>query len=626
MKSAILGLSIVLAGLSLAIRQKQSGALQEPEKVYEQHCATCHEGGNPRAVSRAAMKKMGSENIRFALTKGSMKAQGDSLIAQQVDDLIKFLASSPQSPAATVNYCDARSDVPASSRKETRWDGWGNGLEQHRFQSAAMSQISADQLGRLKPKWAFGFPDVSRMYGQPAVMHERLFVGSAARKVYSLDAATGCLYWQFAADYPVRTAISFGEDDKSWTIYFGDQHGFAYAVDASTGKLLWKTRVDDHPATIITGAPVLAEGKLFVPASSYEEALAANPQYECCKFRGSLTAIEAATGKVLWKSYTIAEPPQPTHKSPQGAQLWGPSGVAVWSAPTVDLEKHRVYVTTGVGYSQPVAGTSDAFLAFDMKDGKLLWTRQITAGDAYTLGCALPAGTRVNCLDPPGPDADFGSSPILVRLKGGRRVLVAGQKSGVVHAVDPDHEGKILWQTRIGHGGVLGGVQWGSAVEGDKVFVALSDVAIRPATENTVGAQKSITGGLLQLDPNAGGGLFALDLSTGKIVWHTPHPGCQNRPGCSPAQSAAVTATPGMIFSGGLDGHMRTYSSADGTILWDVNTEHDFQTVNGVAANGGSIDGPGPVVVGGMVYITSGYGYLGHTPGNVLIAYSVDGK
>ena len=168
-----------------------------------------------------------------------------------------------------------------------------------------------------------------------------------------------------------------------------------------------------------------------------------------------------------------------------------------------------------------------------------------------------------------------------MELSDGRRALVAGAKSGIVYAVDPDHQGKLLWQTRVGHGGTLGGVQWGSAADTKNVYVALSDVQRRAAPPGSPAGRDSVFGVPYELDPNAGGGLFALSLDTGKIVWHTPHPGC-HKPGCSPAQSAAVTAIPGVIFSGGVDGHLRAYSAKDGKIIWDMDTERDYQTVNGV--------------------------------------------
>src|SRR5262249_19058741 len=313
-------------------------------------------------------------------------------------------------------------------------------------------------------------------------------------------------------------------------------------------------------------------------------------------------------------------------KNKQGVQLWGPSGAAVWSSPTVDLARHRVYVTTGDSYSDPAATTSDSFLAFDSETGKLLWSRQMTAGDAFTVNCGQPPDRKTNCPDANGPDFDFGSSPILVELGGGRRALIAGQKSGVVHAIDPDRQGEVLWQRRVGRGGTLGGVQWGSAIDSRNIYVAVSDVVVMGAKPGTPGAQRSLMGGPMTLDPKAGGGLFALSLEKGEVIWQTPHPGCGDTPGCSPAQSAAVSAIAGVVFSGGLDGHLRAYSTETGKIIWDVDTKQEYTTVNGVKANGGSMDGPGAVIVDGILYVNSGYMFLGGAPGNVLLAFSVDGK
>ena len=317
------------------------------------------------------------------------------------------------------------------------------------------------------------------------------------------------------------------------------------------------------------------------------------------------------------------EEPKPTRKNRLGVPMTGPSGAAVWSSPTVDLDKGMVFVTTGDSYTDPAAATSDAFVAFDLKSGKLLWSRQITAGDAFTVDCDFPEAVRVNCPTPPGPDHDFGTSPILVTLASGRRVLIAGQKSGVVSAVDPDRQGAIVWQRKIGKGGRLGGIQWGIAADGQHVYAAVSDVEITAPPPGGEGGRPSIFGVPLLLNPKAGGGLYALDVATGEIAWHTPHPGCGATPGCSPAQSAATTVIPGVVFSGGLDGHLRAYDTKDGRMIWDTETARPFQTVNGGDAKGGSLDGSGPVVVNGTVYVNSGYLFTGHTPGNVLLAFTI---
>jgi len=342
--------------------------------------------------------------------------------------------------------------------------------------------------------------------------------------------------------------------------------------------------------------------------STRRTSLVVDPNAACCSFRGSVVALDAATGRTLWQSFTIAEPAKL-----QATGKLGPSGAPIWGTPAVDPVKNALYVTTGNNYSDPTSPMSDSFVAMDLATGRILWHRQMTAADAYTAACRLP--DKTNCAASNGPDFDFGASPILVSANG-RRLLVAGQKSGIVHALDPDRDGAVVWQTRVGKGGTMGGVQWGSATDGANVYVANSDIGRLMLTYSNA----------TDADPKQGGGMFALRLSDGERVWYTPPAGCGDRQRCSPAQSAAVSAIPGIAFSGSVDGHMRAYSSTDGKIVWDVNTIDIYESVNGVLGRGGSIDGPGPVIANGIVYVNSGYPTAGGVPGNVLLAFSVDGK
>ena len=534
-----------------------------------------------------------------------------------------FPSTEPQNPAG---QCPAVKANPARTTAAAVWNGWGVDLANTRFQPAAQAGLTADQIPHLRLKWAFGFKDATMAFSQPAIAGGRLFVGSESGVVYALDPASGCTHWTFQAKGAVRTGFAIGPGKESSTsvLYFGDQHGGVFALGAASGELLWKAQADPHPAAMITGTPQLWKGHLYVPVASYEENFSPNPHYECCTFRGSVVALDATTGKLLWQTYTVADAPQKTGISKSGTQLWGASGAAVWSAPTLDPAHRALYVATGNNYSAPLTKTSDSILAIDLDTGKIRWTQQMTPNDAYNSSCeTFLDATQSNCPPNHGSDFDFGSSPILVVAGNGRQILVASQKSGIVYGLDPAQAGKVIWQTRIGKGGSLGGIEWGSAADREKVYAALSDCNWK--TYDRVRNGQKISE--VDMDNESGGGLFALRLSDGQIVWQTSTPpACADREHCSPAQLAAVTALPGAILSGSLDGHLRAYASQTGKILWDFNTALDFHTVNGVPAHGGSINGPGAVVVGGMLYVNSGYSRFGEAGGNVFLAFSVDGK
>ena len=589
---------------------------QQPADLYKRHCAACHDASQAtRAPSRAALQSLSPEAILRALEPGGpMQEQGKALgaderrlLARNLSGGKEFGAEMPSAPKTA--FCKtAAGDLTLSGPS---WDGWGVNVENTRFQSAAAAKLTASDVPKLRLKWAFAFPNAFVAYAQPTVMGGRVFVGSAVRTVYSLDAETSCIYWALETSSAVRNAIVIEKPapDARPLAYFGDRRAYVYAVDAATGHLVWKTNVEDFPNAGITGAVKVSGGKVFIPISILEDGPAANPKYECCKSRSSVVALDAVSGKQIWKTYTIPDEPKRTGVNKKGVPTWGPSGASVWGSPTLDLQRKAVYVGTGDNHSLPATRTSDAILAFDMDTGKMLWSRQVTANDTFNVSCVFE--DHSNCPDPAGPDFDFGSSPILTTLANGKRALIAGQKSGMVTALDPDNQGEVLWQTRVGKGGVLGGVQWGSATDGKKVYVPVSDVQVEEHN------------GKITADPKVGGGLFALDPTTGKKIWHTPAPPCPTDRACSPAQSAAITAIPGVVFSGSVDGHLRAYSTEDGKILWDFDTVREYDGANGVKGKGGSMDGPGPVVVNGVVYVNSGYGSWGGIAGNVLLAFAV---
>ncbi|WP_339032172.1 PQQ-binding-like beta-propeller repeat protein [Bradyrhizobium symbiodeficiens] len=603
----------VLAALSIWC-SAPALAQQEGAALYATHCAQCHDGdAQSRVPGRGAMQAMSFDHVLAALTSGSMAAMAKDRSDAERRAIASFVTGKIATGGIATDAegrCAQQVGGFPQSLDGPRWNGWGVDTNNSRFQPADMAGLTAEQVPRLRLKWAYAFPGASLSFAPPTIVGGILFIGGTDRKVHALDARSGCTLWTLAIDAAVRAAISFAPlpGSDQFAIFFGDLRANAYAVNALTGALIWKTKVEEHAAARITGAPTLHAGVLYVPVSSIEEAAGSQASYECCTFRGSAVALDAATGKLVWQAYTIPEVPHPTGKNARGTQLFGPSGASIWSAPTIDAKQGAVYVATSNSYSNPPAATADAILAFELTTGKLLWKQQATPKDAFIVACFT--ADKSNCPEDHGPDHDFGQSPILVTLRDGRRMLVIAQKSGIVHALDPDDGGKFLWQTRIGKGGSLGGSEWGSAADGERIYVANSDV-------------RFMRDGTRRLDSTQGGGLFGLDLASGKIAMAVPPVACGDRRQCSPALSAAVSLIPGVVFSGGVSGFLRAYATADGKLLWEFDTAQDFKAVNGVPAHGGAIDGPGPVIAGGMLYTNSGYGQWSGVAGNVLLAFEV---
>jgi polyvinyl alcohol dehydrogenase (cytochrome) len=596
----------------------------EGAKVYEQRCAQCHNGQVARAPKFEFLKVRTPESIVDSLENGVMKFIGLAMSDPDRKAVSEFIAGKPITGEdvlkdTTSNLCPQAPGEFNVSDKEPQWNGWGVTLDNARFQPTEHAGLKAEQVPNLKLKWAFGFAPNS-VASQPTVVGGRIFIGTMRGQIYSLDAKTGCVYWAKKIRAGMRSTISIAQLPKTnspkYVAYFGDLSANVHALDARTGEELWMVKVDKHPLARVTGAPKFHENRLYVPVTSLEEAGGGEATYQCCTFRGNVVALNATTGKQIWKTYTIQKKLRPTWKNAKGVQQYGPAGAGVWASPTLDPERGVMYITTGDDYADPPSNASDSIMALSMKTGKIQWITQCLKGDAFNIACT--AADKTNCPKANGPDLDFGSSPIL-RIVDGKRIVLAGQKSGVLHAVDADNKGKFLWQKRVGKGGLIGGIQWGPAADDNQIYVALSDIGVKLVEDPDVGSKS-------ELDSTVGGGMFAYSIANGEKTWETPPPGCGDRKNCSPAQSAAVSAIPGAVFSGSVDGHLRAYGTEDGKIVWDFDAAKEFKTVNGVPANGGSFDGAGPTVVNGVLYTYSGYGMWGGQPGNVLLAFSVDGK
>ncbi len=585
-------------------------------QIFAHSCAECHSAAQSgRTPGRFSLRSLSPRAIVAALEDGVMRAEGAALTREQLVMVAEYLSGRAHATTSLPEaaYCSDGGFGPLDV-SSVSWMGFGGTLEGTGFQSAERAALEAADVPSLELRWAFAFPQGSKVRTKPTVVGDVILVGDQFGGVFALETASGCVRWSFAADAGISGSILVDEDaDGRSLAYFVDFRTNAYALDVATGSLLWKTRVGRHPESNNTGSPALYDGRLFVPISTMEVVTAQNPAYECCTASGAVAALDAASGEVLWYHRVIPGYPEQAGRNAAGTQLYAPSGAPVWSSPTVDADRGLVYVGTGENYTRPTTSSSDAILALDMETGEVAWSFQATEADAFNMACTTPQN-RENCPLPAGPDLDFGMAPILVTREDGKEILVAGQKSGVVWALDPDADGEILWSTRVGKGSALGGIHWGMATDGRLVYAANADraaviVDVNPDRERTPG-------------------LYALDLMSGDVVWSAAAPTdtCDGKRGCFAANSAAPTVIPGVVFAGGLDGHIRAHSTEDGSILWDFDTAREFDTVNGVAGHGGAIDGPGPVIAGGLVFVNSGYSTFGQMGGNLLLAFGVAAK
>jgi polyvinyl alcohol dehydrogenase (cytochrome) len=624
-----------LAGLALgALAATSANAAASGQTLYEVRCKGCHEAAVTHAPSPAALRTRPKADLVKAMTEGAMSTQTLGMTPDDIAAIADYLTGAGGTAGrSTVTTVDTPCAThPPITPTASDWVGAGGSAANFRYQ--ARPAFTAAQAQRLKVKWAFS---ISHANSQPVVIGDWLWIAGSGR-VYALDARTGCVHWRIdnissrPTPHPVKTSIS----PSGWALVVAQRDRVVKAFDAASGKPIWASDVlESHAAAGITGSPVVAGDRVIVPISSLEEGSSSSPAYRCCSFRGSVAALDLATGKTLWKASTITEPMHSLGENSAGTPMQGPAGAAIWSAPTVDAKRGLVYVATGDSYTDADTIGADAIQAFDVKSGKLRWNRQATAGDNFVIGCFQGGGTEANCPKKEGPDYDFGSSPILFTLKGGKQVLLAGQKSGMAYGLDPD-TGKVIWKTPVGAGSAIGGIEWGMAADGKRLYTPVSDLFPLLTTELRKSGPFYPSYKLGPAKP----GLSALDPATGKIVWHVPTPRdpcAYHSPaapiGCVAGNSGAPAAMPGLVFAGSTDGFLRAYDAATGKVVWKVDTAAThYDTTNGVKGQpGGGLDGNGPTIAGPGLFVTSGwdgasgYGDTG-TGYNVLLAYTVDGK
>jgi polyvinyl alcohol dehydrogenase (cytochrome) len=579
--------------------------------LYQSHCASCHNNGVARAPNPRMLQFLSPGSIYRTLTTGVMQPQAAALSDMQKRQVAEYLtnvkltedAIAPKLPRCSQEKLSFDANEPAE------FPNWGLGYGNKREVSTAHAGFGAADISRLELKWAFAYPNAQRARSHPLLAAGAIFMGSQDGTVFALDRETGCVKWTFIAATEVRTGIVMSEpasaDGMSRSLFFGDLLGNVYAIDAFTGKLQWRVHPDDHPGATITGTPTLYKGRLHVPVSSLEVVSALNDNYACCTFRGSVVTLDARSGEKLWQTHTIFEAPKRQGANAAGADWMGPSGAPVWNSPAIDEKRGQLYVGTGENYSSPATGTSDSIIAMDLATGKVRWVYQATPHDAWNSACAPANGA--NCPKENGPDFDFGASMVLATHSSGREFVIGPQKSGVVHAVDPD-TGALVWKTKLGRGGLHGGVHFGLAVSGDRVFAPISDAS---------------DGREHREPPNPG--LYGLDLRTGEVLWRQPMADeCAGREFCAPGIGAAITATPELVLAGALDGYLRIHDARTGELLRKIDTTQTVKTIDGSMAHGGSMDGAtAPLPSSGELFVNSGYNFAGHMPGNVLLVYGL---
>ena len=586
----------------------------ETARLFDTRCGICHNNANTEAPGMEALKILPQDQIMASLSTGIMKNQAYMLSDKQHRALAEYISDvnvASGSQGVMKGRC-AEGMSPSDLSAPEQINDWGMGYASTRYHDSEDFAINLDNIDQLKLKWAFAFPHASRARVQPTIIGNTLLTASQQGTIYALDRHTGCIRWTYQAEAEVRSALVVGRDSmgRANRLYFGDFNAMVYAVDLDNQSLLWKVKVDDHPVATITGTLSHYDGRLFIPVSSTEILSAANENYACCTFRGSMVALDTENGSMLWKTYTIDETPQEVKKNSKGVTNYGPSGAPIWTAVTIDTARNCLYIGSGENYTRPTTTTSDAIIAFDLDSGEMLWHRQTMAEDAWN-GACVTLTSRANCPENTGPDADYGAPPILVN-NNGRDLVLAGQKSGWVFALDPDDGGNIVWATQVGRGGFMGGIHWGMATDGTTLFVPINDRGLY----------------FIHKDFPKKPGLHGVNVADGEILWSTIE---KNRcglhfRGCGPGLSAPITLTRDIVFTGTLDGIAKAYAADDGRELWAFDTKRDYETVNGEKGFGGAIDSDGPVVIENQMFVNSGYAKFNEKEGNVLLCFEIDEK
>jgi polyvinyl alcohol dehydrogenase (cytochrome) len=480
--------------------------------------------------------------------------------------------------------------APPARAVTPSWPSAGQNLS-NTHNNPQETDITVNRARRLAVKWtAQVHGDVS---ATPAVVDDAVYFPDWGGYLNKLDAKTGAKIWSIKladlAGEPAGAVSRTGPAVSGGTVFIGDQNGaHLLAIDAATGALKWSSQLDTHPLAILTQSPLVSGGVVYEGVASLEEAAAADPSYPCCSFQGSVSAVNATTGAVLWKTKMLPD---------NGGGLDGFTGAGVWgSTAALDPATNSLYETTGNNYSVPDAvkqcqadgGTNclppdnmiDSVVALNSSTGAVKWSFNAAPGfDDWNVACIFFGGGVGNCPENPGPDFDFGNGPNLLTTKIGgatRKIVGAGQKSGAYWALDAA-SGQLLWGNQAGPGSTLGGIEWGSSTDGTRIYIAEADFFGIPYQ---LPKGQTITSG----------SFAALDPATGHIIWQIADPS-------GDVDLAGLSSANGVLYAGSMSGHMYAIDAANGTVLKDI--------IGQGASNAA------PAVVQGTVFWGNGYSHLG---------------
>ena len=478
-----------------------------------------------------------------------------------------------------------------------------------RHLDATQAGLTTGDLSKLELAWAVAFPETSSLRAAPVIVGSTIFYSATdAGRVFALDTNSGCAKWVYDANTRLRSSMAYGVIDGLATLVFGDLRGMIHSINAENGKAIWvESGQASNNQAMITGTPVIHEESIIVPLSGSGVVAAGNPSFECCENHGAVTALNVRTGEKLWEYHTMPAAEYTGMVSSTGVRQRGPSGAPIWTTPTVDAERGQVYVTTGENTSHPTTNTSDSIIALNLETGEANWVFQALEHDMWNFSCSAGGPNCIILDNTNSVDYDFGGPAILVKSDD-RELLIAGQKSGDLWALDPD-TGALVWNQRVGEGTALGGNHWGIATDSERAFMTIND----PGT----------------MSENIRPGIYTYFVGTGEPSWSY-----EVQSDCGDERSERIrrceslygfSATPlsvdGAVITGGLDGRLFIFNSDTGEELFQFDTVKDFETVNGVEGYGGSIDSHSIAAGSGMVFVGSGYGSFRQVAGNVLLAF-----